>query len=229
MPVPQWLVPAFQRSAVAAGASVEPVLIAGAADHLIERWTAPDRRFHSISHLIDLLQRVDELQQEAARPHLVRLAAWYHGAIFDAAERAASVRHPGENEAASAEYAREELTRLRVPEKAVETVVALVQGLERHSPVGSDSDAAVLSDADLAILATEPQRYRTYIRQVRDEYAHVGDLEYLETRQRILERLMARDHIYVSPLARGWERQARENVTAELTRLKRDIAAVQAA
>lgn len=229
MPVPDWLLPAFHRSVVAAGATASGPAIDNAGDDLITRWTAPDRRFHSIGHLVDLLQRVDELQQEAARPHLVRLAAWYHGAIFDAEERAASVRHPGENEAASAEFAREELTRMGTPDKAVAIVVSLVQGLERHAPAHKDPDAAVLSDADLAILATEPQRYRVYTKQVREEYAHVSELEYLETRQRILMRLMARDRIYVSPLARDWERQARENVTAELTRLKRDIAAVEAA
>ncbi|MDE0573719.1 hypothetical protein ON058_09865 [Demequina sp. B12] len=230
MPVPEWLVPAFQRSAIAAGATASASTIDAAADRLIERWTEPDRRFHSIGHLIDLLQRVDELQQEAARPHLVRLAAWYHGAVFDAEERAAAKdSRLGENEAASAEYAREELTALGVDEKPVEQVVALVQGLERHSPSLRDLDAAVLSDADLAVLATEPQRYKVYTDQVRQEYAHVAPLEYLETRHRILKRLMARDSIYLSPLARGWERQARENVTAELSRLERDIAAASAA
>ncbi|WP_062077903.1 HD domain-containing protein [Demequina globuliformis] len=229
MPVPEWLVPAFHRSAVSAGASVEPVLIDRAADRLIERWTAPERRYHSIGHLIDLLQRVDELQQEAARPHLVRLAAWYHGAIFDAVDKAANLHHPGENEAASAEYAREQLTALGVNEDTVAIVVNLVHGLERHKPAGRDSDAGVLSDADLAVLATEPQRYRTYVAQVREEYAHVDPLEYLETRQRILQKLLSRDRIYISPLARDWERQARENVTAELSRLKRDIAAATAA
>ncbi|WP_062071450.1 HD domain-containing protein [Demequina sediminicola] len=228
MPVPDWLVPAFQRSVVAAGATASPTQVTQAANRLIECWTAPDRHYHSIGHLVDLLQRVDELQQEAAKPHLIRLAAWYHGAIFDAEERAATARL-GENEAASAEFARTELTALGLDDAKVAIVASLVQGLERHSPAALDTDAAVLSDADLAVLAADPQRYKVYTAQVREEYQKIPELEYLETRQRILKRLMSRDRIYVSPLARGWERQARENVAGELARLDRDIAKAAAA
>ena len=43
----------------------------------------PGRHFHNIRHLTDVLARVDELE-ETHEPDLVRLAAWYHGAIFDA-------------------------------------------------------------------------------------------------------------------------------------------------
>ncbi|MFN3867073.1 MAG: hypothetical protein ACK4MD_10235 [Demequina sp.] len=167
---------------------------------------------------------MDELQQETHSPHAVRLAAWYHGAVFDAAEAAAYAHRGGEDEAASAEVARTELTALGVPEPAIDAVTTMVVGLARHSAPADGGDAAVLSDADLAILASDPQRYRQYLTKVREEYAHIPMRDYLEARRAIVSRLLARTPLYTSPLGRGWERQARENLTAELARIDREMA-----
>jgi len=221
--VPAWLVPAFTRAATAAGATASTPQIDAAAHRLLERWTEPDRRYHDLSHLVDLLQHVDELNQECHNLHAVRLAAWYHGAVFDAAESAAYARRGGEDEVASAEVAREDLTRLGVPEAAVEAVVGMVAGLARHSSETNSVDAAVLSDADLAILASDPQRYRLYLEKVRDEYRHIPTADYMHARREIVDRLLSRDRLYTSPLGAGWERQARENLTAERARLDREL------
>ncbi|MFV0633736.1 hypothetical protein [Demequina sp.] len=221
---PAWLVPAYSRAAVGAGATASGAAIDAAASRLIDRWTEQERRYHDVSHLVDLLRRVDELHQEAHNVHLVRLAAWYHGAIFDAAHSAAYAHRGGEDEAASAEVARTELTALGIPATAVESVAAMVAGLARHSAPADNIDAAVLSDADLAILTSDPQRYRTYLERVREEYAHIPTGDYLTARRAIVERLLARDRLYTSPLGAGWERQARENLTAERARIDRELA-----
>ncbi|WP_297082290.1 hypothetical protein, partial [uncultured Demequina sp.] len=197
--------------------------IDAAAHRLIERWTEPERRYHDVAHLVDLLQRVDELNQECHNLHAVRLAAWYHGAVFDAAESAAYARRGGEDEVASAEVAREDLAQLGVPADAVEAVADMVVGLARHSGEAGGVDAAVLSDADLAVLASDPQRYRSYLERVRDEYRHIPMADYVQARREIVDRLLSRDRLYTSPLGAGWERQARENLTAERARLDREL------
>jgi predicted metal-dependent HD superfamily phosphohydrolase len=221
--VPAWLAPAYTRAAVGAGATASATALHSAADRLIDRWTEPVRRYHDLAHLVDLLQHVDELQQEAHNLHHVRLAAWYHGAVFDAAESAAYAHRGGEDEAASAEFARTDLEALGVPADAVHAVAAMVEGLARHSAPRASVDAAVLSDADLAILASDPQRYRHYVERIREEYAHIPDQKYLEARRAIVERLLARDRLYTSPLGAVWERQARENLTAERARIDREL------
>lgn len=221
--IPPWLVPSFARAVAGVGGTASSQEVEATARRLLERWNEPERSYHGVSHLVDLLQHVDELQQETHSPHAVRLAAWYHGAVFDAAESAAYAHRGGEDEAASAELAREELTQLGVAQKCVDAVVAMVAGLARHSTPADGGDSAVLSDADLAILASDPQRYRQYLHKVREEYSHIPAHDYLQARKAIVGKLLSRSPLYTSPLGSGWERQARENLTAELTRIDREL------
>lgn len=223
-PPPAWLLPAFARAARGVGATASDPGIDRAGNRLLERWLDPERKYHNVRHLVDLLQHVDELQQETHDPNAVRLAAWYHGAVFDAAESAAYARRGGEDEAASAEFARTELADLGVPVTTVEGVATMVETLARHETDTASVDCAVLCDADLAILAAEPQRYRAYTDDVRAEYAHIPIEAFLKARRAIVAKLLAREHLYVSPLGRGWEHQARQNLTAELARLDDEIA-----
>lgn len=225
---PQWLLSAFYRSAVGAGATASPEQIKDVGQQLIDRWTAPGRDFHNLKHLVDVLVRVDELSEETHEPDLVRLAAWYHGAIFDSAERKAYAAKGGEDEAASAALARDELTALGVPADRAERVHDLVVALVRHAPNPSDFDCAVLCDADLAMLASEPQRYKSYLHDVRAEYAHLPAEDYVRARVRILRKLLARPTLFSSPLGAMWEEPARQNVSAELQRLEKELARLEA-
>jgi predicted metal-dependent HD superfamily phosphohydrolase len=226
---PQWLVHAFTRACVGAGATADPEEIEKVGEALIDRWSEPGRHFHNLRHLTDVLARVDELAEETHEPDLVRLAAWYHGAVFDAAERASYAHRGGEDEQASAALARRELTALGVAPDAVARVVRLVVTLARHSPDRDDFDCAVLCDADLAMLAAEPQRYKAYLEDVRAEYAHLPVEEFVRARIAILRRLASRDHLFQSPLGAAWEEAARQNLAAELHRLEKELRRIEAA
>ncbi|SEJ38211.1 HD domain-containing protein [Demequina mangrovi] len=228
-PAPAWLLPAYVRDAAAVGATASDAEVAEAGARLLLRWQNPARRFHDVRHLVELLNRVDELQQETRRPHCVRLAAWYHGAVFASDSESAYAARGGEDEDASAEYARMELRDLGVPDAKIDAIATMVKGLTRHVVVPDSPDAAVLSDADLAILASDPQRYKAYIRDVREEYAEIPEDRFLESRRAIVARLLSRDRLYTSPLGATWEAQARQNLTAELARLDKAIAAMSPA
>jgi predicted metal-dependent HD superfamily phosphohydrolase len=220
---PTWLVPAFARAAAGAGANAPSNEIDAAARRLLDRWQEPRRHFHNVRHLVELLEHVDELQQETTNAHLVRLAAWYHGAVFSADAEVAQAQRGGEDEAASAEYARKELEALGVPDERIETVATMVRALRRHDRSPKTMDCAVLCDADLSVLASEPRRYREYVTDVRAEYAHISDREFLEARRNIVAKLLARDRLYTSPLAGAWEVPARNNLQAELSRLDKAL------
>lgn len=226
---PAWLVPAFARAAHGVGAQASPATIDGAGSRLLDRWSAEDRKYHNVRHLVDLLQHVDELQQETHNPHAVRLAAWYHGAVFNANATASYAKRGGEDEVASAEYAREELTALEVPQKIIDDVVTMVESLARHASNPVSIDCAVLLDADLAILAADPQRYRAYMDDVRAEYEHIPQHDFLTSRRAILHKLLGRDRLYVSPLGTGWEAQARQNVAGEIKRIDHELEQLDAA
>ena len=226
---PQWLISAFTRACIGAGATASPDEIEKVGESLLERWSEPGRHFHNRRHLTDVLARVDELAEETHEPDLVRLAAWYHGAVFDAADRASYAHRGGEDERASAILAREDLTQLGVPEHGVDRVVDLVVALRRHSPRANDFDCAVLCDADLAMLAAEPQRYKAYLEDVRAEYAHLPLEKFVRARIAILDRLLGRDKLFASPLGAAWEESARQNVGAELHRLTKELARIETA
>ena len=80
----------------------------------------------------------------------------------------------------------------------------------------------MLCDADLAILASGPERYQVYVEAVRAEYEHVDDRTFAAGRAAVLRGLLARDPMFSTPTGRDrWEAAARANVTAELARLDR--------
>lgn len=216
---PQWLVAAWRRAVVAAGATAGTAEVEALGERLLTRWQAPSRRFHDLRHLTEVLAKVDELAPEAQALHLVQLAAWYHGVVFSSRDEDAYARKGGEDADASALLAQEELLALGVPAENARRVRELVVALSRHDP-GEDADAALLCDADLAILAAEPQRYRAYTEDVRAEYAHIPERHFLEARAAIVSRLLARPSVFVTPLARVWEEAARQNLDAELQRLR---------
>lgn len=216
---PAWVLAAWRRSLQDVGATADQSTLESYGERMIERWSAPERAHHNLKRLIAVLARVDELAPETHDPDVVRLAAWYHGAAFDAAPQHTYAHRGGVDEAASAELARTELAELGVPAQVVERIAALILGIARHSAPKDDIDAQALCDADLGILAAEPQRYAAYRKQVRAEYAHIPQGDYVRARLAIVTKLLSRPHLFQSPMAQDWEDAARENLTAELDRL----------
>ncbi|OLO43448.1 hypothetical protein BKH31_12325 [Actinomyces oris] len=221
---PQWLLPAFTRSVKAIGATQPPEAIGSAGELLIGRWSTPDRRFHNLRHLIDMLARVDELAEESHDPDIMRVACWYHGCVFSSDVEEVTRGNGGEDETASAAFAEADLRHLGVPMETVKRVCCLIVNLKRHMLADDDIDAQALIDADLGTLAVDPQTYAEYVRLLREEYSHIPVEEYLRGRLTIVSRLLNRDHLFHSPLGQRWEHPARENLAAEQRRLHEKLA-----
>ncbi len=176
---------------------------------LLRRWSEPHRRYHTTDHLRAVLHAVDILEQHAADPTAVRLAAWFHDAVYR--------RQPGDDETSSARLAAETLPLAGVDEKRVQEVVRLVRLTATHDPEPDDTNGAVLCDADLAVLGSEPDEYAAYAAAVRSEYSHLSDAEFRRGRKRVLSRLLGLDPLYRTPTGQGrWAAAARRNLTAEL-------------
>ncbi len=231
--VPQWLIQAYVRSVQTAGSTLSKEQLADACYRVIETWSSADRSYHGLNHVIDVLTRLEELLPETHDPCLVRLAAWYHGIAFSASAEDAAAHTAGENIPSSATAAEYHLKDLGVdPEKATR-VARLIRGLKRtdlKNPAETaqfhavDIDELALRDAHLGTLAVDPQRYKKYLQKVSQEYAHIAPAEFLAARKAIVSRILARRQIFVTPLARQWDAQARENLEAELERINRALA-----
>lgn len=225
---PQWLLPAYARSVRALGAPAPIEQIRSSGQRLVEMWGTPDRKFHTLRHVIDMLARVDELKDESHCPDVMRLATWYHGCVFSAAREQTYRHNGGEDEVASAAYAARDLSALGVPDVTVDRICALILNLKHHYLAPSDIDASALNDADLGTLAADPQQYKRYRELVRDEYAHIPRAHYLRGRLAIVSRLLDREVLFSSPLGEAWELPARHNLQAERQRLEAELATIPA-
>ena len=187
-------------------------------DRLRQRWSEPQRAYHTMDHLGEVLRVIDELEvagEPVTDPRVLRLAAWYHDAVYD--PRAA------DNEEASAALARAELPSIGLAPARVERVAALVLVTRDHDP-GADPDAKVLCDADLAVLARSPDGYADYAGAVRREYAFVPDDAWRRGRAALLASLLARDALYTTPTQRSRaEDRARRNLQTELATLREEL------
>lgn len=204
---------AWRAAVRAADGSAPDAEVDAAGTDLLARWAQPHRRYHDLEHLGEVLDAVDGLADDAADPAVVRLAAWFHDAVYDG--------RPGDDEEASAVLAERVLASLGVPADRAGRVAALVRMTAAHSPTDDDADAAVLSDADLAILAAPPERYARYAAAVRAEYAHVPDDAFRAGRAAVLRGLVVAPHLFRTAHGRAqWEHAARANVAAELATLE---------
>ncbi|WP_405894695.1 hypothetical protein OG272_23050 [Streptomyces sp. NBC_00104] len=185
------------------------------ADNLIERWSEPQRKYHTLDHLTAVLDRVEVLEDHAADPDLVRLAAWFHDAVY--------LPERSTNEERSARLAERALREAGVAEEKVAEVVRLVLLTVTHDPADDDPNGQVLCDADLAILASAPDAYAAYAAAVRAEYGFVPDEAFRAGRAAVLRQLLDLPRLFRTPYGqREWEGRARENLRAELTGLTKD-------
>jgi predicted metal-dependent HD superfamily phosphohydrolase len=183
-------------------------------DRLVSRHRERQRRYHRIGHVEAVLGHIDELAEtESIDDHgAVVAAALYHDAIYES-------QHPA-NERASARLARRDLTALGWDEARVDRVGTMIEGTATHLDPG-DTDTAVLFDADLAILGSDSDRYRSYASAVRDEYGHFDNAEWTAGRAIVLAGFLERPTIYATAGGRDrWEVAARSNITAELAELR---------
>lgn len=179
------------------------------AEHLLDRWGEPQRRYHTTAHLAQVLDHVDTLAGHAADPDVVRLAVWFHDAVYRPDR--------SENEERSAALAERALPEAGVPDAATAEVARLVRLTVTHDPADGDRDGEVLCDADLAILASAPKEYAAYAAQVREEYGFVPDDLFRAGRADVLRHLLGLPRLFRTPHgAAAWEPKARQNVTTEL-------------
>ncbi|MCN9243327.1 hypothetical protein NGF19_21510 [Streptomyces sp. RY43-2] len=183
------------------------------AENLLRRWSEPQRRYHTVGHLVAVLDHVDRLAAYADDPDTVRLAAWFHDAVYRP-ERS-------ENEERSARLAERALPEAGVPQATTAEVARLVRLTADHAPAPGDANGAVLCDADLAILAAPDETYATYAAAVREEYAFVPEGVFRTARAALLRQLLGQERMFRTPYGeRTWAEAARRNLRGELARLE---------
>jgi predicted metal-dependent HD superfamily phosphohydrolase len=188
---------------------------------LLDRYGEPQRAYHDRRHLAEVLAGVALLAEHAHDLSVAVAAAWWHDAVYEVpvltSAPTSSAAPDVSTEEASARLAEVTLAKLGTHDERLTRVGALIRMTAAHDPSPLDPDAEVLSDADLSVLASPPNRYATYVADVRREYAAVPDDLFRLGRAAILRSLMEGDRIFRTPSAHErWEADARANIAAEL-------------
>ncbi|MFF5041995.1 HD domain-containing protein [Streptomyces nigra] len=179
---------------------------------LLKRWSEPQRRYHTVDHLTAVLDHVDELAEYATDVEAVRLAAWFHDAVY--------LPDRSTNEERSARLAERALPEAGVPAERTAEVARLVRLTVTHDPAPGDLNGEVLCDADLAILAAPPSAYAAYTAAVREEYHFVPNDAFRAGRADVLRQLLDLPSLFRTPYGREkWEATARYNLSSELEML----------
>lgn len=197
---------AWRETAGAAGLSADAAEAAWS--DLARRYGEPGRAYHTLTHIGAMLAVVEEFAGAAADPLALRLAVWFHDAIYDARRT--------DNEAESAAYAADVLQASALTPPTQAAVERLILATQTHTAAPDDPDAALLLDADLAVLGAAPADYARYAQAIRQEYAWVPEDRYREGRRKVLNSFLERPRLYHTPaLFARFEETARANLKRE--------------
>jgi predicted metal-dependent HD superfamily phosphohydrolase len=175
------------------------------------RYSEPHRKYHTMQHLDECFDKLQEIRAEAVHPEEIELALWFHDAIYDVKRQ--------DNEKRSADWARSTVLAAGLSVAIAERVHALVMAT-RHNAVPSDVDEQILVDVDLSILSAKPDRFDEYERQVREEYLWVPGLRFRAKRRRVLTEFLKRPKIFnTEQFINTYEAQARANLQRSIQRL----------
>jgi predicted metal-dependent HD superfamily phosphohydrolase len=185
-----------------------------ALEEVIGRHREAHRRYHGVRHVTWVVRHVHELTDTVDVGDLgcVTMAAFFHDAVYDPRR--------DDNERQSASLAVRVLGELGWEAARTGAVAELIEATAHHD-ITEHPDEAVLLDADLAVLGSEPSAYQTYVAGIRAEYDHVDGPSWATGRGAVLRRLLDRPWLYSTDAGRTrWEARARANMTAELASLE---------
>ena len=193
---------------------------------LVADWSDRGRHYHTANHLIDCLERVDELVRSSEdgrlnqdQRNLVELALFFHDRILDTSDPASRTGDQVSNEERSALSLEHEADPHLDP-SIVSEAVRLVRLTERHDPADEDYPGQVMCDCDLAILGADPERFDRYEADVRQEYAWVSDENWRTGRRAVVEKFLDRQTLFRTPyFQKRFENQARENLRRSIQKL----------
>jgi predicted metal-dependent HD superfamily phosphohydrolase len=195
------------------------VILGGAADDLVAtmvlaRHAEPHRRYHTATHVMWVLRHVEAILGSESSGEVddaaIAAAALFHDVVYDPRSTT--------NERESADLAVRALRDLGWTERRLDVVHRLIAATADHE--ADDFAAAVLFDADLAILGADAVAYAEYVAGIRFEYCFVDDSAWRVGRSAVLRSFLDRDRIFLTgTMSAARESQARRNLTAELESL----------
>lgn len=179
---------------------------------MVSHYNGDGRYYHVLTHVGELLDTAYEMRDLAEDYQSVQLAIWFHDVIYDPQSK--------KNEVKSAEYARQALQALGLPERVITRVSDLILKTVSHVSDQKDADALILLDADLAPLGADEEVFARQSQALRLEFNWQSESEYRASRVRILSDFLKRERIYQTErMYNAREARARSNLSQAIAEL----------
>ena len=176
---------------------------------LIGRYCEEHRFYHNLRHIRAMLAAAEKFKDKFADYDSVRLAVWFHDAIYDPQAKT--------NEIESATLAVEILSYLNVSAAKIEKVEKMILATQKHDAAKLNADGRLFLDLDLGILGAQKEVYKNYSKAIREEYSFVPESLYREKRREILGDFLQREFIfYTHEMRKLLEQPARVNIANEI-------------
>ena len=171
-------------------------------------YTGRKRYYHNLSHPEHFYNELLPCKHLVEDWDTILFALFYHDIIYKATGK--------DNEERSALVAVTRLKALQYPSARSALCSQHILATKKHAPSKS-SDTNIFTDADLSILGADNESYILYTKQIRKEYAVYPDFMYKPGRKKVLQHFLQMERIYkTNHFFNRYERQARENISAEL-------------
>jgi predicted metal-dependent HD superfamily phosphohydrolase len=191
--------------------SSDGVLLEKMREEVHTQYSKQNRYYHTLEHLDHLVRELSSIRTQIDDWLTLVFSVAYHDIIYNTRR--------SDNEEKSADFAAERLSLIKMPKDKIDKCRQQILATKVHS-ISSDNDTNLFTDADLAILGAEPDRYKTYTEQIRKEYSLYPDFLYKPGRKKVLTHFLQMPVIYkTSSFAEKYERQARENIHREFEEL----------
>jgi pantetheine-phosphate adenylyltransferase len=186
---------------------------------LSDLYSQSSRRYHTIHHIVESLDLIDEHKDSFDNDSdVAKLACFYHDAIYDI--------FANDNEKRSAELFHKTVTNAGLSKELTEQGYNLILATV-HDGSTKTYDEELFTDVDLVSLAREPDEFKKYANKIEEEYTNgtgVSKQQFDQGRLTFLTTFLSRNHIFSTFLFRGkYEAKAIENMYDEKDELANNL------
>jgi predicted metal-dependent HD superfamily phosphohydrolase len=181
-------------------------------DYLLAQYSGSDRHYHSVRHIVSMLDGFESLKAKFEQPVAAELAIFFHDVIYDAAR--------SDNEEQSAIKMKEKLHGI-VDDAILTSAAFSIEATKKHAST-PNSDTNLILDLDMAILGQPWAVYERYAKGVMQEYLPVyGEEAYRQGRLKLfLEPTIAHGDIFLTDDFKHLNEPAVRNMQRETEILK---------
>lgn len=166
------------------------------------------RHYHNLVHLDNLVAELLPVRNQIEDWQTIIFSIAYHDIVYNTLKQ--------DNEEKSADHAVKRLTELQLPIDKKEKCRQQILCTKGHQ-VSDDQDTNYFTDADLAILGHDTNKYLDYAKKIRKEYKFYPDLLYNPGRRKVLNSFLGMKAIFKTKhFGERYEEQARINLSREL-------------